>query len=313
MYAVVKFESEGSCEIVPINWITDNFTICKWPVGTSAKRAIAKNCPLKTIDTIEQLIPKRSKYLLTSSIETSDEEESVRPVRKRGTIIKQSDVEYEFWSLDCDQDNNENSSGTSEIPFPPIPKTLLLPVTSQLAKTSAEIPDNVNFIGNPTAIELAKRFEERVLRQSQRISLDIAELSADVKVLKQRSNLSETRFKVNGLPQLPLKTPEEVMEFSDLVRQSEVTLANIVAFLSRIGGNGTKDCTERIFVKLMTNELANQYNWMGKRFKTRINKLPFTKTVLLNVVIDSVQSADPGSTCKEVEETTKTRLRNAKS
>ncbi|CAG7826818.1 unnamed protein product, partial [Allacma fusca] len=168
---------------------------------------------------IEQLIPKRSKYLLTSSIETSDEEVSVRPVRKRGKIAKHSDVEYEFRSLDCAQDNNGNSSGTSEIPFPLLPKTLLLPVTDscQLAESSAGIPDHVNFAGTSAAIDPAKRFEERVLRQLQRISLDIAELSADVKVLKQRSNLSETRFEVNGLPQLPLKTPDEVMEFSDLV------------------------------------------------------------------------------------------------
>ncbi|CAG7732200.1 unnamed protein product, partial [Allacma fusca] len=180
-------------------------------------------------ENLKQLIPKRSKYLLTSSIEKLDEEESVRPVRKRGKIIKQSDVEYEFRSLDCDPGNNENSSGTSDISFLPIPKTLLLHVkdSSQLPETSAEIPDNVKFAGKSSAIEPAKRFDERVLTQLQRISLGIAELSADVKVLKQRSNLSKTRFEVIGLPQLPLKTPKEVMEFSDLVRQPEVTLANI--------------------------------------------------------------------------------------
>ena len=55
-------------------------------------------------------------------------------------------------------------------------------------------------------------------------------------------------------------------------------------FLSRKGGTDVKDAAERVLSSLMTNDLALLYNWAGKKFKERLQKLPIRSTGVPAVV-----------------------------
>ncbi|CAG7732321.1 unnamed protein product [Allacma fusca] len=90
-------------------------------------------------------------------------------------------------------------------------------------------------------------------------------------------------------------------------------MSYLTIFLAREGGNNAKECTERVLGRLITNELALRYNWVGKQFKERINKLPITKTSIPAIVKDAVHVVLPTANCLDIEETMKSWLRNAKS
>ncbi|CAG7816651.1 unnamed protein product [Allacma fusca] len=85
--------------------------------------------------------------------------------------------------------------------------------------------------------------------------------------------------------------------------------------LRRVGGNDLKHETERILRMLLTNELASRFNWAGRQFKNRENKLPISKTVIPKVVIKAVlkENEEHGSTEHAIEEVIKAWFRNAKS
>ena len=45
-----------------------------------------------------------------------------------------------------------------------------------------------------------------------------------------------------------------------------------------------KDATERVLQELLSDDVAILYNWCGKRFKDRVNKLPTKDTGIPEII-----------------------------
>ncbi|CAG7815691.1 unnamed protein product [Allacma fusca] len=198
MFALIKFIKEDSCEIVPFSWISPDLKSCKWPGSNSAKRAIEKQLPpqdnwstnaieVKSIaSTFEELIPKRTKYLLTSNVDTSDDEcEKTRPPKKR--VIKHNEFELVLHTSE-NLSPAKSATESSGIPSPPIPAMKLPSEGENVPTTSIDpVVPRTQQESQPTPTTSRPKgylFEEKVLRKLNQLSLDISELSADVRSLK---------------------------------------------------------------------------------------------------------------------------------
>ncbi|CAG7832884.1 unnamed protein product, partial [Allacma fusca] len=73
-------------------------------------------------------------------------------------------------------------------------------------------------------------------------------------------------------------------------------LENVVTLLSQCGGRTQKEATERAMKEIMTPELASKFNWVGKKCKDREVKIPFSKTIFLPILIQSVMRSIPDAT-----------------
>ncbi|CAG7732320.1 unnamed protein product [Allacma fusca] len=179
MFALVKFLKEDSCEIVPFTWISADFKTCKWPGSNFVKRAIEKkltpqeNWSNNEINLIrcsvlyEDLVPKRTKYLLTSKNTVKN-------------VINAEEVGTQAESLG--------------IPLPPLPNVSLsnvIPIVSNPESTSDSEQELIP--ASPAAKRVNQNkihtFEERVLRELQRICNDISDLAADVRILNAQTNI----------------------------------------------------------------------------------------------------------------------------
>lgn len=74
----------------------------------------------------------------------------------------------------------------------------------------------------------------------------------------------------------------------------------------RIGGVSKRDMVSNLMCTFMTKNLMCQYNMLGQR-----GKLPFRKTKLYNVIMDSVLKRFSDSSSTEIQMMVATKLRNA--
>ncbi|CAG7825241.1 unnamed protein product, partial [Allacma fusca] len=152
MYAVVEFQKDSSVEVVPCAWISGDQTTCKWPdKSTNVTRWIEagikpqatwETCVLKQVvyfcASIEKARKKRNKYLDTSNIDSSsDDEVSCRKLRKKvktSTTAEPFDIGFKLVAVDNVSNIEENSASINsisetnlELPMP----SLKTPVSSR--------------------------------------------------------------------------------------------------------------------------------------------------------------------------------------
>ncbi|CAG7829139.1 unnamed protein product [Allacma fusca] len=293
MFALVKFLKEDSCEIVPFTWISADFKTCKWPGSKFVKRAIEKkltpqeNWSNNEINLIrcsvlyEDLVPKRTKYLLTSNLETSDEEiVTSRPVRKKMKIVKHSDLDYEFSVTHHTVKNviNAEEVGTQAdslgIPLPPIPNVSLSNVVPIVSNPESPSDSEQELIPTSPAAKRVNQnkihtFEERVLRKLQQICNDISDLAADVRILKAQTNIPGKNLTIPGLPKFPLNTPDEIDAFTQQVRESDDSFTSVTIFLAREG-----DAVHVVLPTANCNDIEETMKSWLRNAKSRIKILP---------------------------------------
>ncbi|CAG7830425.1 unnamed protein product, partial [Allacma fusca] len=73
---------------------------------------------------------------------------------------------------------------------------------------------------------------------------------------------------------LPVNSEKALLEFDSLLNCDE-DLKRVASVISKVGGNGIKDSTERIMTRLLTERIAVLYNWRGTQYKDRPSKLAF--------------------------------------
>ncbi|XP_039652229.1 uncharacterized protein LOC120556655 [Perca fluviatilis] len=145
------------------------------------------------------------------------------------------------------------------------------------------------------------RQDERELRLYQmleEIKGQVRQNSLLLQAILRRENAAEV---VNEEFQFPLRSMTGIKDLEDRLSNRD-TQRSLTRYLTSLGGTSAKDIVHRIMREIMTNELANNFNWQG-----RGQKSPFSALLLAKVVIDAAKKQ--GTKVVEAEEKIKTWLK----
>ncbi|XP_019698160.1 uncharacterized protein LOC105185700 [Harpegnathos saltator] len=106
--------------------------------------------------------------------------------------------------------------------------------------------------------------------------------------------------------QFPLNTHEDIQVLEHYLDSSEKQ-NRLSSYLSSLGGTITASRTNRILRKMLNNELANDYNFLGQRK----NKRPFGTLKMKTVVLCAVHKQSSSSTDHDIENAIKIWLKHA--
>ncbi|XP_030757753.1 uncharacterized protein LOC115883523 [Sitophilus oryzae] len=109
-------------------------------------------------------------------------------------------------------------------------------------------------------------------------------------------------------PFMSCKTKEELVKLEESLDDEGVFQSTCVVFQA-VGGKDIIDTTRRILSKLLSAELANQYNWTGRNSKQQFSKFHNILKILLAAVRRNPLSRN--ATAKDIEQVTKHYLRNS--
>ncbi|KAL0994068.1 hypothetical protein UPYG_G00117380 [Umbra pygmaea] len=280
MYSIVVFTEKNETEVIPSDWLSIDKKISFWPPYNSFKcrKAVERNeTPdeewdeyttewVAEYDSYEKARKKLVKFCKGNSLESTDEDS----VRKR---LPSSKYVNGFPSLPSD-----SASGR-----PPVQAS-----TSRLHTETME--------------KLKKKFYSN---GAKRLTLPaippFAPSTPVVRVPEPRQDEREVRLyqmleEIKGQGSM---TDIKNLEDRLVNRDTQRTLTR---YLTSLGGTSAKDIVYRIMKEIITNELANDFNWQG-----RGEKSPFSTLLLAKVVIDATKKQ--GAKVVEAEEKIKTWLK----
>jgi hypothetical protein len=113
-------------------------------------------------------------------------------------------------------------------------------------------------------------------------------------------------------PSLPLKTVEELGILESFLNL-DGNFKSLVAYLSKTGGSGDKDATERVMKEVLTNLLASKLNWKGvvrKKMAPKVGIQVYPRVIKL--IKASVRAIEPKASEKSIEECIKYWLKHSK-
>jgi hypothetical protein len=149
-------------------------------------------------------------------------------------------------------------------------------------------------------------FETIVLETISKIEAHVENHSAILNRLLKSQDLNVTPLpqKPLDLPLFPIKDVADFKEFDKKLNISETLKSYMKAKLSTLGGTSAQNATRSILRFLLTNEVAQCYNWKGH------GKYPFESTAILKVINEIVQSNYDGNET-QISTTIKEWLKNA--
>ncbi|XP_071795887.1 uncharacterized protein [Asterias amurensis] len=132
-----------------------------------------------------------------------------------------------------------------------------------------------------------------------------------VQILRRLESNTQQESESGGLPEgvkFPLNLVKDVRDLEALLHNFEKE-KRLVTYLSTIGGDNLANTVRRILSCTMTNDLARQFNWIGKGTKEAFSKLR-----LVNVIQRSVRrnSGMRSATNSEIDSVIKDWLKYAK-
>ncbi|CAG7729999.1 unnamed protein product, partial [Allacma fusca] len=133
--------------------------------------------------------------------------------------------------------------------------------------------------------------DKSVLRRLERLERKIDEVHEFMRKLKDSGKaLTETP---EGAPSLPL------LDVLETFLLQENGLKSMVTWVSKTGGSGGKDATERIMGALFTNSVASKLNWKGVVKKGVVPKIGIKQFPRIVILIKRcVQTIEENTTDK---------------
>ncbi|XP_047986901.1 uncharacterized protein LOC125238336 [Leguminivora glycinivorella] len=104
----------------------------------------------------------------------------------------------------------------------------------------------------------------------------------------------------------PIQNADELTTTELLIEKKE-NYDNLVSYMRTIGGRDIASKVSRLMKFCFTDQLAQQYNFYGKRS----NKKPFCQLRLRDCIVEGVVTTTSGSTAKDVEDSIKIWLKHA--
>ncbi|CAH0550731.1 unnamed protein product [Brassicogethes aeneus] len=134
-----------------------------------------------------------------------------------------------------------------------------------------------------------------------KISNQYVEFMAKLIEVEQKVDLilERTGISLSGstdlLPNLPLKSVDEVKEFEDLLLSHDECPKQYVTCLKRVGGRDLGDCIKNVMNKTFTNNAGQYCSWTGKGGNYKLEG-----TTILKTIIDSIKQIRTESTDTDI-------------
>ncbi|XP_040359958.2 uncharacterized protein LOC120847674 isoform X2 [Ixodes scapularis] len=147
-----------------------------------------------------------------------------------------------------------------------------------------------------------------ILRELLKLKTDVTEIKARIQALQE----SERRPPAQNSCLPPAETPAFPLRNKDDVAALESRIVEggyrqtLVEWLSKIGGNTTREAAVRVLRATLTDELASQYSWFGAKGKVQFGTLQ-----LASVLYDAV-TATGAITKKDFQVTTMGWMKHAR-
>ncbi|KAL1426878.1 hypothetical protein MTO96_000415 [Rhipicephalus appendiculatus] len=337
-YAIVEFMATKEVEIVPVTWVSN--TKCCWPnvKAEKASRMAKKRTPpqeswkyyeisLKGLfGTYEHARKNISRSQFTSDL--GSDPEGVPKKRCRRPPKK-------WTESDSDADEKEEAATTKNpVTLPAIPKDFPLGLASSHVKCGATSSGEKDLPMAGSLSESSSSFSERDSRSidaDQPVEVEKprsvhAEHGSDQYILQHMLRLLNTiRFMLQQqadsinrlcemLPSAPAVTctPLVVQPFNSLqelfdfdAKLTRETTTTLVREFMQLGGKGANCATKRILGYCLSDKLAAQFSWLGRKGKHSFSALNIAKAVAC------AASKAPKGSAADIEEAVKSWLRHA--
>ncbi|XP_011861114.1 PREDICTED: uncharacterized protein LOC105558166, partial [Vollenhovia emeryi] len=159
-----------------------------------------------------------------------------------------------------------------------------------------------------------QHFKE-IIRQQSYFKTQLWQIADNLKDMKnellqqvrQRQNVTEREESIFSFQQLPFNSVEDLEEHLEQFLCQPNNFEASVKEVSRVGGNHPYEFIKRNCTRLLTNELAEKYSWLGAKQKRKFGHLK-----LADLLIVSGQNSNSEYTKKVLEEAIQKWLRRAK-
>lgn len=244
----------------------------------------------RCLDSYEKARRKLVKFCQGNSLESTDEDS----VRKRVPPSKY----VNGFTYDTTSGRPPVQASTSWLHT----ETMETPKKVCNGAKSLDLPAIPPFAPSAPAVTVPEpRQDERELRLYQileEIKGQVRQNTLLLQAIMRRENAAEVE---NEEFQFPLRSMTGIKELEDRLSNRD-TQRSLTRYLTSLGGTSAKDIVHRIMREIITNELANNFNWQG-----RGQKSPFSTLLLAKVVIDAAKKQ--GAKAVEAEEKIKTWLK----
>lgn len=328
MYYVIQFDETGdnSVAVVDENWLTPLKRQVYWPPLKDTRifrRALAEHQEVDSeiwkvygvkkiffqTDDIEKAFRKEKEAQNFSDINDTDENASNRPTKR---IIRRVIL--------TDSDDSDEESRYSRPPQIKIKKLSGAIEKRQISRTTAVTPPQ-NLPSTPKASRASASAQTSITDSNLGTLVNILNtIKEQNKILLEKVgnienfvfNKGSQVFEIcnpikNPLPvDLPIGKENDLKDVEVFLKENESNFKILVNFLGCIGGNNLKTKIHKILRHLLTNQLASQFSYFGKR-----GKAPFSELCLNKAIIESLQSKIEGASITEIEDTIKTWMKHA--
>ncbi|KAL5015191.1 hypothetical protein ScPMuIL_009461 [Solemya velum] len=325
MFLLVEYTDENELAVIPDTWLDGN-SCALWPPYKSSSRVMNavrqeehpganwKSFPIRELYRSEIYEKARKKLAVAenkSDLETgpeNEENEIQRPKRVRRSP--------DHYSSDSDNGTvipiNRQKKGATCTTMPVPPPGLDLSGIRTTTPTTSTPTIRTAPISTPIRSENMHARDVRFFTLLEQILEKQKEQQIMLGQILHRLNTSGPAEEfAPGLPEdiiLPITSKEDLEELEDKLQDAAVAGA-MVNHLSTFGGRTLKESISRLLRELITNHLADLYNWSGAK-----GKLPLGNTKMVSIVFKCVQKnpITRGCTKQEMERCVKDWLRGAR-
>ncbi|KAK7139334.1 hypothetical protein R3I93_016467 [Phoxinus phoxinus] len=256
MYAVVTLQDSDEVMVVASNWLSPDKKQSYWPPFKSTK---------KCIEAVQNRLKPETGGKTWEKLNISFHKEYVffdkaNEGQKEITEQKQQYFPSTTGFTGILKKIKKSTQDMSKNPVLPTPSTSRMPTD-----------------GKKDLLQMLREIKSTVQENSSMLK----KLLKDNTVSEAPSSSSVSTEDVKASLNLPLRTVEDVVR-TEMELNSATTRQKYVQYLSRLGGFGPKDVIKNIMQRVLTDDLAMEFSWLG-----RGNKKPFSKLILTDVIRDA--------------------------
>ncbi|XP_048058468.1 uncharacterized protein LOC125275515 [Megalobrama amblycephala] len=257
MYAVVTLQDSDEVMVAPSHWLSTDKKQSYWPPFRS---------PEKCMEAVQNRLKPETGGKTWEKLNISFHKEYVsfdKAIEGQKEITEQKERSFLL------------ATG-----FPGVLKRQRLESTQEMSKNPLH--------PTPSTSRMSADDKDELLHMLRDIKSTVQENSGMLKKLLKENTVSESPSSTS-LPSkdvktsinLPLRTSEDVVR-TEMELSNAATRQKYVEHLSRIRGFGAKDVIQNIMQRVLTDDLAMEFNWQG-----RGEKKAFSRLILADVIRDA--------------------------
>ncbi|XP_017564041.1 uncharacterized protein LOC108433770 isoform X2 [Pygocentrus nattereri] len=268
MYAVVTLTS-GEVVVVAKNWLTEDRKQSYWP-------------PYKSPENFKAALMKRSPPLAQwekIDVTFNGEYGTYADAQKIQRELIGSKVQKEglpFGAVPLKRRKLQPEKSSDSFLMPPVPSW---PTLKAGSKRPAALPGS------------SSNDSQNLLKLLREINNKVQENSNMLKALLSRSDGCTSMPSETLQAKLPLNSHEELYIIENKLKDRK-TRQTCIDYLSGLGGFGAKQIVRTIMEAVMTVDLAESFNWQGRKNKQAIGGLELLKVIKDAALYRGVNDAD---------------------